>query len=72
MSGLGSTGRKQARNLRAGDWVEVKSADEILATLDAQGCYEALPFMPEMLQYCGRRFRVQAPLTRRATPSRTT
>jgi hypothetical protein len=44
--------------LRPGDWVEVKSADEILATLDEQGCLEALPFMPEMLQYCGRRFQV--------------
>jgi hypothetical protein len=44
--------------LRAGDWVEVRSADEILATLDERGCLEALPFMPEMLQYCGRRFRV--------------
>src|SRR5262245_14798516 len=43
---------------RAGDWVEVKSGTEILATLDAQGCVDALPFMPEMLQYCGKRFRV--------------
>jgi hypothetical protein len=44
--------------LRAGDWVEVRSADEILATLDNLGSLDALPFMPEMLQYCGRRFRV--------------
>src|SRR5215475_14523868 len=44
--------------LRAGDWVEVRSAEEILATLDEQGCLDALPFMPEMLQYCGKRFRV--------------
>lgn len=44
--------------LRAGEWVEVRSADEILATLDDQGRLEALPFMPEMLQYCGKRFRV--------------
>jgi hypothetical protein len=42
----------------AGDWVEVKSADEILATLDEQARLEALPFMPEMLQYCGKRFQV--------------
>src|SRR5262245_65305208 len=47
-----------ARELRVGDWVEVKSAAEILATLDAEGSLEALPFMPEMLEYCGRRFRV--------------
>lgn len=38
--------------------MEVRSADEILATLDDQGRLEALPFMPEMLQYCGKRFRV--------------
>ncbi len=45
-------------SLRAGDWVEVKSAEQILATLDADGRRDALPFMPEMLQYCGKRFRV--------------
>jgi hypothetical protein len=44
--------------LRAGDWVEVKGAAEILATLDERGCLDALPFMPEMLPYCGKRFRV--------------
>lgn len=43
---------------RAGDCVEVKSAREILATLDHRGMLDALPFMPEMLQYCGGRFRV--------------
>jgi hypothetical protein len=46
--------------LRPGDWVEVKSADEVLATLDNRGCLDALPFMPEMLQYCGKRFAVAA------------
>src|SRR5258705_13858251 len=44
--------------LRAGDWVEVRSAPEILATLDERGCLEGLPFMPEMLAACGKRFRV--------------
>jgi hypothetical protein len=47
-----------AAALRAGDWVEVKSAAEILGTLDDRGCLDALPFMPEMLPYCGKRFRV--------------
>jgi hypothetical protein len=47
-----------ALDLRVGDWVEVKSAAEILATLDETQCVDGLPFMPEMLQYCGRRFRV--------------
>ena len=44
--------------LHAGDWVGVRSADEILATLDERGCLDALPFMPEMLTYCGKTFRV--------------
>jgi hypothetical protein len=43
---------------RVGQWVEVRSADEIMATLDEAGDVDALPFMPEMLQYCGRRLRV--------------
>src|ERR1044071_584301 len=42
----------------SGDWVEVRSAEEILATLDDRGCLDALPFMPEMLRYCGKKFRV--------------
>jgi len=46
--------------LRRGDVVEVKSAAEILATLDAGGRIAGLPFMPEMAQYCGRRFTVVA------------
>ena len=44
--------------LKAGEWVEVRSREEILATLDERGCLENMPFMPEMLQYCGQRFRV--------------
>lgn len=47
-----------ALNLRAGELVEVRSKAEILATLDGQGRKDALPFMPEMLEYCGRTFRV--------------
>lgn len=44
--------------LHAGDWVIVRSKEEILATLDGDGCLESLPFQPEMLEYCGRRLRV--------------
>ena len=46
------------RLVRAGDVVEVRSEREILATLDAAGRLDGLPFMPEMLEFCGRRFRV--------------
>jgi hypothetical protein len=44
--------------LHAGDLVEVRSEREILATLDADGRLDGLPFMPEMLRYCGKRFTV--------------
>lgn len=46
------------RHLRVGELVEVRSEQEILATLDSRGELESLPFMPEMLRFCGRRFRV--------------
>lgn len=47
-----------ALDLRAGEWVEVRSLEEILLTLDAHGRLDALPFMPEMIKYCGQRVRV--------------
>jgi hypothetical protein len=43
---------------RRGDTVTVRSLDEILATLDADGALEGLPFMPEMARFCNRTFRV--------------
>ena len=45
-------------SLRVGEIVEVRSEAEILATLDERAELESLPFMPEMLQFCGRRFQV--------------
>jgi len=50
--------RKQG--LRTGDVVEVRSKEAILATLDERARLDGLPFMPEMLPFCGRRFRVQS------------
>ncbi len=44
--------------LRAGEWVQVRSKEEILLTLDKNGRLEGLPFMPEMFAFCGQRFRV--------------
>lgn len=41
-----------------GDLVEIRSAEEILAGLDSRGEQDSLQFMPEMLQYCGRTFRI--------------
>jgi hypothetical protein len=45
--------RLKALDLKAGEWVEVRSREEILATLDERSRLENLPFMPEMLHYCG-------------------
>lgn len=45
-------------NLHVGDWIEVRSKEEILKTLDRNGQFEGMPFMPQMFQYCGKRFRV--------------
>ena len=47
------------RSLRAGDVVQVRSAAEVLATLDADGRLEGLPFMPEMARLVGRTFQVR-------------
>jgi hypothetical protein len=44
--------------MKTGQWVEVRSKTEILRTLDKRGRYEGLPFMPQMFEYCGKRFRV--------------
>ena len=44
--------------LCAGDWVEIRSEAEILRSLDQHGQLDGLPFMPEMLKYCGQRFQV--------------
>jgi hypothetical protein len=38
--------------------VEVRSALEILSTLDGQGSLEGMPFMPEMAAHVGRRYTV--------------
>lgn len=45
-------------NLQPGEWVEVRSAKEIFATLNEKGKLRGLTFTPEMVEYCGKRFRV--------------
>lgn len=44
--------------LKSGDWVEVRSKEEILQTLDRDGRLDGMPFMPQMFKYCGTRFKV--------------
>jgi hypothetical protein len=48
----------QNTELKVGDWVEVRSKQEILSTLDLNARVDELPFMPQMFAYCGKRFRV--------------
>jgi hypothetical protein len=45
-------------NLQPGEWVRVKSYNEILATLDANNKNRGLQFDAEMVPYCGHSFRV--------------
>lgn len=44
--------------LRVGDWVQIRSKEEILETLDHNGRLEGMPFMPEMLSFCGQKLQV--------------
>ena len=44
--------------LHSGELVEVRSKEEILGSLDGKGQLEGLPFMPQMIQFCGQKFRV--------------
>lgn len=45
-------------DLKPGDWVEVKTADEIQELLDSAGRTKGLFFMPEMWDFCGKRFKI--------------
>jgi hypothetical protein len=44
--------------LRPGDWIQVQSAAAIGNAIDTDGTTDGLPFMPEMLEYCGQRFQI--------------
>src|SRR5271155_5328365 len=48
----------KTRKLKVGNWVEVRSKEEILRTLDVEGRLDGMPFMPEMFAFCGKRFQV--------------
>src|SRR5262245_14310568 len=49
-----------AHRMKAGELVALRSPAEILATLDENGTTDGLPFMPEMLEFYGKTFRVEA------------
>lgn len=56
--------------LLPGDTVQVRPWPEILATLDGNGSLEGLPFMPEMLRFCGTHFTVSKRLERACEEAR--
>ena len=49
-------------SLQPGDWVEIKSMDEIMATLDGSGKNRGLGFTKEMKKFCGRKYSVLRPV----------
>jgi hypothetical protein len=53
-----SSAGKSSSKLRVGDWVEIRSKEEILRTLGSDGRLDGMPFMPEMFAFCGKKFQV--------------
>ncbi len=56
----GQSGRgpmQEVLDLQPGEWVQVRSIEEIQSTLQ-NGKYKGLGFMPEMLDFCGKKYRV--------------
>lgn len=60
MSRHRSEGPGGRSRFRAGEFVRIKSAAEIAATLDEDGTLDGLPFMPEMAAFCGRTVQVRS------------
>jgi hypothetical protein len=51
-------------NLQPGEWIQVKSFDEINATLSSDNRLRGLGFSPDMIPFCGKRFRVASRVER--------
>ena len=52
-------GERESGKVLCREPVAVRSPNEILSTLDGNGTLDGVPFMPEMLDWCGKPFRVQ-------------
>jgi hypothetical protein len=59
VAGTGTGARTPVTGMRAGDWVQVRSKAEIMATLGPDNLNRRMLFDAEMLPYCGGRFRVE-------------
>jgi hypothetical protein len=49
---------EETLNLQPGEWVEVKSEEEIWSTLDLRRRHKGMSFMKGMRDFCGKRLRV--------------
>jgi hypothetical protein len=60
-----ATARDRAKlDLAVGEWVKIRPAEEILATLNDESKNRGLVFEQEMLRHCGKTYRVLARLSR--------
>jgi hypothetical protein len=50
---------EKRKKIRQGDLVAVRSVSQILNSLDEHGRLDGLPFLSEMVKYCGQVFRVR-------------
>ena len=57
-SNINVPGCNEALNLKAGELIEVKTEEEIAATLDANRRHRGLRWMVNMRKFCGKRYRV--------------
>lgn len=53
-----TTASHEILNLQPGDWVEVRSEQEIRERLDQHGRTQGLLWMSNMARFCGKRYRV--------------
>ena len=58
----GFSGKVASEGFQAGDWVRVRSLDEIESTLNHWKQVRGCAFMPEMAEYCGTTHRVLKPM----------
>jgi hypothetical protein len=54
----------ESMNLQPGELIEVKSFEEIVATLDNKGCNRGLHFSGDQRPFCGGRYRVRSAASR--------
>ncbi|MBN2009500.1 hypothetical protein JW960_09175 [candidate division KSB1 bacterium] len=59
LKGKSDQAPRESLKLKAGDWVEVKTPDEIAGTLDTTGKNHGLVFTSEMHHFCGKRYQVR-------------